>query len=138
MTLNEERKRIGYAIVILTFLVIGAYSLFNFKSFLEGPQIEIASPATGSTLDERFIEIKGTAEHVSFISLNNRPININEENKFQEKLLLQDGYNIITLYAKDRFGREIKKHIQLVVKEGPKNDVSKLDRNSSKTEEDSL
>jgi hypothetical protein len=46
--------------------------------------------------------------------LNGRPIFIDLEGRFFEKLLLSPGYNIIELTAKDTQGRAIEKHLEIM------------------------
>ena len=48
--------------------------------------------------------------------MNDRQMFTDEEGEFSEKLLLSYGYNIITVKAKDRFGRETKKTLELIYK----------------------
>lgn len=98
--------------VILAFIVI-MYSIFNFRVFIAGPQIEIISPVNGSGQDKNIAEITGIAKNINHIELNAKPIYVNEEGQFNEKLLLQPGYNVITLIAKDKFNREITEKLEI-------------------------
>ena len=83
---------------------------------MHGPIITIHTPENGSTLTESLVTIKGVAENISHISLNDRSIFIDEEGRFQEKLLLSYGYNIMTIKAEDKFGRKTEEILELVYK----------------------
>lgn len=96
-------------------LVIG-YGAFRAKSLVEGPDIGILSPANGASLAESLVEVRGYAHNISFLTLNGEKIFTDEAGAFKEKVLLSYGYNIMTLEAKDRFGRTAQKTLQLIYK----------------------
>jgi len=104
---------------IYTAFLVGlvAYSIFNSRIFITGPQINVLSPENGATVTESpLIKVSGTAENISFIELNGKRINVNEEGKFNEPTLLYPGYNIVTIIATDKFNRSVEKKIELVYK----------------------
>jgi Glucodextranase, domain B len=103
--------------ISLAVIVIITYSFFATRDLLMGPQINITSPENGSTVSESLVLIHGTTKNIKSISLNDRPIFIDQEGRFGEQLLLAPGYTILTLRAKDRFGREVVKRLELVRKE---------------------
>ncbi len=100
----------------LAVIVIITYSFFASRELLMGPQINIISPENGSLVDEPLIVIHGNTKNIKSISLNDLPIFIDQEGRFKEQLLLAPGYTILTLRAKDRFGREVVKRLELVRK----------------------
>ncbi len=99
--------------IIIFFLAIGGYAFYQARKILNGPQITIDSPKNGSSTSEPLIDIKGTATNIQSISLNDRPIFIDREGHFEEKLLLPVGLAIITLKAEDRFGHKISKQLEV-------------------------
>ncbi len=74
------------------------------------------TPLNGASVEHSLINIEGVAKNISHISMNDRQMFTDEEGEFSEKLLLSYGYNIITVKAKDRFGRETKKTLELIYK----------------------
>jgi len=96
-------------------LIVG-YAAFKAKSLVEGPDIGIISPLNGATSTESLVELSGFAHNISFLTLNGDKIYTNEAGAFKEKILLSYGYNIMTLEAKDRFGRTAQKTLQLIYK----------------------
>lgn len=98
----------------MTLVVIG-YTYLKTKDYIAGPQILITSPFSGSSVSNSLIEIVGLAKNISFISLNDRPIFIDEQGNFKEKLLLYSGYNIISVKAEDRYKRSVEKTIELIL-----------------------
>ena len=103
--------------VLLTVAVIGGYSYLTSRNFLNGPVISVYEPTNGTALTDSLVIIKGKASNISFISLDDGQIFIDKYGNFAEMFLLSDGYNIIKLSAKDRFGRTVEKKIELVYKE---------------------
>lgn len=95
-------------------IIIGGYVLFNFRFLITGPQINIVSPENGSQFEEPTITLIGKTKNISFISLNDRPIFVDEDGNFSEKLLLSPGLSIIELYGQDRFDRETRILLQYV------------------------
>lgn len=111
----EDGKLIIKTIFIAFFvLVLVGYGLFQSQKLIDGPQITILSPASGGTSTESKIEVKGIAKNISAISVNDRPIFIDEQGNFTEKLMLYPGYNIIKLRASDKFGSSVEKDVELV------------------------
>ena len=96
-------------------LIVG-YGAFQAKNLVGGPKIAITSPMTGATTTESMVNITGFAHNISFLTLNGDKIFTNESGAFSEKVLLSYGYNIMTLEAKDRFGRTAQKTLQLIYK----------------------
>jgi hypothetical protein len=112
--MNRDAKfviRAGLSLILLI-LIVG-YSYYQARKIIVGPQITITSPKDGATVPTSLVEIDGVANNINSISLDDRPIFIDEKGNFAEKLLLSGGYTIITLKAEDRFGRQIKKTLEL-------------------------
>ena len=98
-------------------LVIIGYAYLKTKDYIAGPQIIITSPLNGSSVSNPLIEIVGVAKNISFISLNDRPIFIDEKGNFKEKLLLYPGYNIMSVKAEDRYKRNVEKNLEIILLE---------------------
>jgi len=116
-----NRRKLKLSLKILTgslflFLILG-YSLYQSRNLLMGPVITINEPKNGSTTEEQMIKIAGAAKNIKSISLDDRPIFIDEAGSFSEKLLLSNGYNIIKISAWDKFDKKTDKLIEVVYKE---------------------
>ncbi len=104
--------------LIISIFVMGVlgYGLFQAKKIIMGPEISIAYPQNGGTVSTSSVDISGIAKNIASISLDDRPIYIDESGNFKEKLMLYPGYNVITLKAHDKFGSAIEKKVELVYK----------------------
>ena len=105
-----------YIILILLFILLIAYSLYQARALLTGPQIWVENPQNGHTVNDPLIIVEGTSKNIAWISLNDHQIFTDEEGRWSEKLLVSPGLSIMTINARDRFGREIKKNVQVVLK----------------------
>src|SRR3989344_3005573 len=110
----EGRRLARFGIIAIVLFGIIGYSLFEARFLIEGPIVTVTGPKEGEVATSSLIEITGKAQNISDISLNDRKIFIDEEGHFSEQLLLSYGYNILTLKAKNRFGRETKKVLEVV------------------------
>ena len=111
---------IGIAIFLIAVLVIGGYIYLQSREFIRGPQLSITSPQDGTSFREAAIIIRGRAQNVAYLSLNDSAIFVDSEGNFTEKLLLLPGYNILSVKAVDRFGKKTEKTLELVYKEATK------------------
>lgn len=101
----------------LSVLFLIAYGVFNSRFLLAGPEITISGlDSSGKNIrtDSRDFSLQGTATHSAYIAVNNRPISVDEWGNFSEKLLLSNGVSIIDIYARDKFGKEVRKKIDVV------------------------
>jgi len=82
------------------------YGIFQARFFLAGPIISLDSPTVTLQAD-RTVTISGTAKNITEIRLNGKEINTDAAGSFVESLVLPTGYTIMTLRAKDRYGRTV-------------------------------
>lgn len=101
-------------LIIIPIILIGAYAYHQSKNLLEGPSLVIAPAPLVTTLTQPLVTIAGKAERISYLTINHQQIFTNQAGEFAEQLLLARGYNIITVTARDRFGRLKEKILELV------------------------
>ncbi len=90
--------------ILACFGLIVWYSLFQARYLIEGPRITLIDEPSAIN-NEQIITIAGTTENITRLSLNGREIYTNRAGVFNESLVLENGYTIMTLKAKDRYGR---------------------------------
>ena len=100
--------------IVLTAILGYAYSRAD--SFIEGTRITITTPRDGATVFRTPVFLKGKIERASHITLNGARVYTDELGTLSEEILLKKGYNIIEVRALDRFGREVKKVLEIVYK----------------------
>lgn len=87
------------------FIALIAYVLFQARFLIAGPSISLASAQTQA--EQAVIEITGQTENHTSLTLNGRSIFTDENGHFSELLVTTGSYTIMTLRAKDRYGREV-------------------------------
>ena len=107
-------KIIRYSTIGVFIFIVFGYSVYQSRNIVKGPSIIITEPENGTSFNHSPITIKGQAFNNTEISIDNRLIFIDEKGIFKEKYLLSPGYNIITIVAKDKFGKTVKKILELV------------------------
>lgn len=107
MTITKQEKRlmqlkkscIGLlGLAILGFVGVKMYPLFH------GPDIQISTLSDGATLHEAMIRISGKARYTKDLMIDGAVLPTAPDGSFDEKLVLNPGYNVIAVSAKDRFG----------------------------------
>jgi hypothetical protein len=99
---------IGFFVLLFLFAFSRAYNM------LYGPRIVIDSPRDGVLLDANVLTVRGTIKNAALIHLNGRKIFTDAKGSFNEDVVLQDGLNIFSLSARDRFGREKEELLHIV------------------------
>lgn len=114
MTRYSIKKLIKIFFLITIVTIICGYIYFAFRDYIQGPSIVVTEPINGVTINKPTTRVKGQVQRVKDISLNGRPLLIDEEGNFDEDLLLFPGYNVALLTAIDKFGRTIEYKLELV------------------------
>ena len=98
----------------LGLLVIILYVLFQARFVVLGPRIYIYTPVNNDTVASSTIMVTGNAKNVAYITLDDRPIFLDEIGNFSERVITQNGTNFIKIWAKDRFNRATEKTLRIV------------------------
>ncbi len=107
------RKRIRLGIILVIALGLIFYASFQVRNLALGPEISITAPENGAVSSTTEITIIGIAKNVVFMTLDGRQIFTDENGNFSEDIILSKGYNIVTIYGRDKFGKETTKTLQL-------------------------
>src|SRR3989339_815727 len=105
MSRRETKFYLKTIIIIVFLFILFGYGIFEIWNYAKGPEIVITSPADGLAVSESLIFIEGQGKNTKEITLNDRPIVVDETGNFSEKILLSYGYNVLELEARDRFGK---------------------------------
>ena len=107
------KRIVKYGTIIIVTISLAIYVLTQATTYLRGPQLVISYPENGTSTQSQLITIGGNTQNVSFIQMNGNQIFANSEGNFSEKLLLNPGYNIITVNVTDRFERSLSSQIHI-------------------------
>ncbi len=104
--------KIGTFMIVTSIVIV--YIYFSFRDYASGPEIFVSEPVNGSLMSTSTVTIKGRAQHIQNITLNNKPLLIDKDGNFSETLLLFPGYNVSVISANDKFKRTTEYKMELV------------------------
>lgn len=96
--------RILIGIVLALLLIYGGFKAYP---LLSGPALTLSSPAPYATITDGFVTIAGSAKRTETLTLNGAVLLIDENDHFSTTLTLPPGDAILSLTARDRFGRSV-------------------------------
>ena len=102
---------------VVLFLIIGVFGYEKMSFIWKGVKIVASIEQSGSST---LATIKGVALKATYITLNGREIFIDKSGNFSESIVMLPGFSIITLHAKDKFGKTAEKKFELVLGENAK------------------
>ncbi len=114
----DDGKVIVKAVLVFVFILfIVGYGLFQAKNLINGPKISLDGSFTKPlVVNNDILKLSGTAKNIASITLNDRPISVDEKGLFDEKVLLFPGLNVIKLFGKDKFGAVTQKMLEVIYK----------------------
>jgi cytoskeletal protein RodZ len=106
-TKNVKQKSIKIspkfiAIALSTLFLTGilAYIGYQIYQFQSPPEITIEKPSAEENVSTENIQIIGVTESNSSLYINDQPVELDQEGKFQYEVTLNPGVNIVTILAK--------------------------------------
>lgn len=112
-----QRKNIkwwvGTIACVALFSIIGIFAYTKMSFIVKGVQIEaMIENNNGSSI----VEIKGNAKNAVYLTLNGREIYIEKNGNFSEPIALLPGLGVISINAKDKFGKSAEKKFEVIYK----------------------
>ena len=105
-------SRLIRIILVLFFVLLVCYGIYEAQGILYGPVIDV--PSEAMTVSDPYTLIKGKAERITELRLNGKQISVTEKGEFEEPYLLAEGSNHLILDARDARGRTTRKIITIV------------------------
>ncbi len=107
---------LSWGLGALIALIIVGYAVNRSAAFIAGPVLTVDTPTDGETLEKPVVILRGYAKNIASLTVNGRRIFTDEQGLFRDSLLLLPGYNVITVVAQDRFNRETKEILHVILK----------------------
>ncbi len=105
---------LGIVSCLVLFLIIGIFSYEKMSFVFRGIEIKATIEQKN---DSSLAVIKGVASKATYISLNGREIFINKNGDFSESVILLPGFSVVTINARDKFGKTAEKKFEVVKEE---------------------
>jgi uncharacterized protein YfaP (DUF2135 family) len=99
--------------------VFGVLGFIGFKLYpiIHGPVITVATLTNGGTVQEPMIRVSGTASFTQQLIVNGKTLALSPDGSFDEKLVLNPGYNLVMIQGADRFGKTKNQNYAVVLAE---------------------
>ncbi|MEK7182236.1 MAG: hypothetical protein AAB334_02630 [Patescibacteria group bacterium] len=114
--MQNKWKHAGIIFGIFLAIFIVIFIFYRSIDFIRGPMLELNEPKNGSVYNSPVIDIRGAVKNVTDVSLNGRQILINKNGFFNEKYILSEGLNKISITINDRFDRGVEKVFDIILK----------------------
>lgn len=110
LTKNESfipRIHIQQSLVVICgiLLALFVYLGFQYRSMFLSPALSISSPKQNAEI-KGDVTVKGKTDPGATILINNESVILNEQGEFTKNITFFPGKSLITVKAKNRFGRE--------------------------------
>lgn len=101
-----SNNRVPFILGALVSVLVIGYALFVATPYLLGPSLTVISPKPYSTATDPLVEVSGTTNRVSYLSINDMPIPLAEDGSFKVVRSFPKGYTVLVVRVRDRFDRE--------------------------------
>lgn len=117
-TRSEQIKQLIQKSLIVLF-VFGVLGFVGCKIYpiVHGPVIAITTLTNGGTVQDPMIRISGTASFTQQLTVNGKNLALAPDGTFDEKLVLNPGYNLVMIQGVDRFGKNKNQNYAVVLTE---------------------
>lgn len=106
-------KIISVVLISMLFLGLSFYLYTKIDSFVATPELVITTPEKDGIVKENQTVVRGKTGKGNKIFVNNQPVVIDEDGFFNEKIILKNGINVITVKSVNRFGKENKSSVSV-------------------------
>ncbi len=103
---------VGIMSTILLFLIIGIFSYEKMVFIFKGVEIEASILKKD---DSTLATVSGNAAKAINLTLNGREIFIDKEGNFSESIAMLPGFSVVTLNARDKFGKTAEQKFEIVI-----------------------
>lgn len=100
---------LGVAVVVL------AYIFYQFSFLFIGPKLSIVTPQDGQAISENIVSVSGKTDPYATVTINNENAYVDLTGSFKKTLYVYSGQAKISVSAKNRYGKETKKEVQIKV-----------------------
>ncbi len=115
-----NKKNIFNARVILVIcvaLILVGYLFFQYNSLFFNPKLIISLPKDKSSVTGETVEVKGKTDQYATVTVEGEDVYVNLQGEFKKSVFLFPGEKKIKIIAKNRFGKETIKEIEVFVKQ---------------------
>lgn len=105
----------GYLVAAVG-LVILIYVFFQFSSLFFGPKLKIEAPSENQIVKASVIEVKGITDQFATVQVNKEDVYVDITGSFRKTVFVNPGSQKISIIAKNRYGKQTSKTVNIQVK----------------------
>ncbi len=98
-------KKLTLVLAIIAISLVFGYFWNQVSYLLYPPFIKLDKPASNFTITDYAIEVVGQTEPSASLTINGEEVAVNNDGYFSSTINLESGLNMLTIEARDRFGR---------------------------------
>lgn len=102
-------------IVIALLLVVAGFLVYQYRYAFIAPPLKLTSPMD-TTLNATEVDVSGKTDPSAIVSVDNEPVAVDEDGKFEKQITVFPGKSVITVTARNRFGKEAIVQKSIIVK----------------------
>jgi hypothetical protein len=102
-------------LIAVVLIVLLGYGLLKAEPLLVGPTLSLSTPTDGAHFPDGMVTVAGNAKRATQLTLNGAPLLSDQNGSFETALAFPKGTSILTIVAKDRFGKTITNTRTIVV-----------------------
>lgn len=104
------------SIIVLIVVIFAVYVFLQYSSLVFAPKLEITNPQDGSTVKTNVVEVSGQTDPYAQVLVNGEDVYVSLSGTFRKSIYSFSGDNKIEVIAKNRFGKESRREINIRVK----------------------
>lgn len=108
-------KRISLFFVWLAVLAVAGYLAYQINFLFAPPKIILTYPTQDITVNQTVIKVEGISDPSAQLTINGKPVYIDQSGRFSKKISLNPGKNILEIKAQNRFGKKNEITRQVIV-----------------------
>ena len=99
-----------------TIFLVALYIFFQYSSLIFPPKLKITEPQNGQKISGNVIEVRGKTDPYATVFIGEDEAYVNIAGNFKKSVYMFSGDNKIEVVARNRFGKESRKEINISVK----------------------
>lgn len=103
-------------LILGVLLIVFTYVIFQFSFLFIGPKIDLSNPKNGELIQKSIVAVEGKTDPYATVYVNGDEVYVDLTGTFRKTLYVYPGEKKIEVIAKNRYGKESKKEIKIVVK----------------------
>ena len=113
--LKRFRLQQGTKLIILVFIILVSYILFQYRYAIIDPPLKIDSPTEGAVVSSQTITVIGKTDSNASVFVNNDSASLDGRGNFKKVITVFTGEKTITVKVINYFGREtiVERHIEV-------------------------